>query len=200
MSKEYTRECPQCHKPIVYDTKYARKICWGQNKVNSLCLSCSNKRKPVTEKMRQTLLRYAIGNKNTLGMKHSDETIRKVSQGVKQAWADPNKRKNMIENSKWTNVKVDKGQLELIGWLNDKGFNFQPNYQLKTSNNIYYLDGYDSIHNIVIEYDGYYHTKPNQMKKDLIRQNKIINILKPNKFWRYDAVNKQCKNVLEKEK
>lgn len=32
----------------------------------------------------------------------------------------------------------------------------------------------------------------------LIRQNKIIDILKPNKFWRYDAVNKQCKNVLEK--
>ena len=35
-------------------------------------------------------------------------------------------------------------------------------------------------------------------QKDLIRQNKIIDILKPNKFWRYDAVNKQCKNVLEK--
>lgn len=34
-------------------------------------------------------------------------------------------------------------------------------------------------------------------QKDIIRQNKIIGILKPKKFWRYDAVNKQYKNILE---
>jgi actin-related protein len=36
-----------------------------------------------------------------------------------------------------------------------------------------------------------------QKEKDLIRQNKIINILKPKKFWRYDVINKQFRNVLE---
>ena len=35
-----------------------------------------------------------------------------------------------------------------------------------------------------------------QKKKDGIRQNKIIDILQPKKFWRYDAVNKQCRDVL----
>ena len=29
-----------------------------------------------------------------------------------------------------------------------------------------------------------------------LRQQKIIDILHPKKFWRYDVVNKQCKNVI----
>lgn len=33
--------------------------------------------------------------------------------------------------------------------------------------------------------------------KDTIRQNKIIDILKPKKFWRYDAMNKQFRDVLK---
>jgi len=51
--------------------------------------------------------------------------------------------------------------------------------------------------NIVLEYDSKYHNR--QKQKDLVRQEKIINILKPKKFWRYDVVNKQCKNILERE-
>jgi hypothetical protein len=29
-----------------------------------------------------------------------------------------------------------------------------------------------------------------------IRQQKIIDLLHPKKFWRYDAASKQCKNVV----
>lgn len=37
------------------------------------------------------------------------------------------------------------------------------------------------------------------MEKDLNRQQRIIDILRPKKFWRYNAVNKRWMNVLEKE-
>ena len=33
---------------------------------------------------------------------------------------------------------------------------------------------------------------------DLIRQQKIIKILKPNKFWRYDSKNKTWNDILER--
>ncbi len=48
--------------------------------------------------------------------------------------------------------------------------------------------------NVVLEYDGRYHSKPQQ--KDLLRQQKIIDILKPKKFWRYNSTTKQIKNIL----
>jgi len=60
----------------------------------------------------------------------------------------------------------------------------------------FYVDGYDPIHNIVLEYDGKYHTSVGQQKRDLIRQQKIIDILHPKKFWRYDSKNKSFQNVL----
>ena len=55
----------------------------------------------------------------------------------------------------------------------------------------------DKEKNVILEYDSKYHLKSKQQKKDLIRQNKIIDILKPKKFWRYDTVNKKLRNVLE---
>ncbi len=51
-------------------------------------------------------------------------------------------------------------------------------------------------YNIVLEYDSKYHQKINQKQKDLVRQNKIIEILRPNKFWRYDSTNKKFKSII----
>jgi len=48
---------------------------------------------------------------------------------------------------------------------------------------------------VVIEIDSKYHKKHNQKKADLIRQNKIINILKPKVFWIYDSVNNKVSEV-----
>jgi len=53
---------------------------------------------------------------------------------------------------------------------------------------LFYIDGYDKEHNVVLEYDGKYHNKTYQKRKDLIRQQKIIEILKPKRFWRYNKV------------
>ena len=60
---------------------------------------------------------------------------------------------------------------------------------------MFYIDGYDPIHNVVLEYDGKYHSKLKQKEKDIIRQNKIIKLLSPKVFWRYDMVTNKCSDV-----
>jgi len=64
------------------------------------------------------------------------------------------------------------------------------------SKELCYIDGYDKEHNVVLEYDSKYHLKLSQQNKDKKRQQKIIDILKPRRFWRYDAVNKTFVNVV----
>lgn len=124
-----------------------------------------------------------------------------TSKTVKRAIHKPNVRKKHLDalyQSKWIKVRTDKGQLELLEKWNKLGFNFDPNFQIHTDLDLFYVDGYDKEKNVVMEYDSKYHQKTSQKQKDLIRQNKIINILKPKKFWRFDAINKQFRNVLER--
>ena len=106
----------------------------------------------------------------------------------KKAWRTPDIRKKYVDSlcqTRWIKVRTDKGQLAFIDKWNRLGFNFEPNYQLKIGNDLFYLDGYDSIHNIVLEYDSEYHGRFSQKVKDLERQQKILNHLKPQRFWRY---------------
>mgnify|MGYP001383989416 CR=1 FL=1 len=125
----------------------------------------------------------------------------KTSISVKKAMHRDDVRKKHLDalhHSEWIKVRTDKGQLELLEKWNRLGFNFIPNYQIKTDLDLFYLDGYDKEKNIIIEYDTKYHNKPSQKQKDLVRQQKIIDILGPKKFWRYDSINEQCINILER--
>jgi len=129
----------------------------------------------------------------------SDETKNKLSETSKKAWMNTVIRKkyyDALEKTKWINVRTDIGQTELIEKWNRLGFNFELNFQLKTDNFLYYLDGYDKEKNVILEYDGQYHKKPNQKQKDLIRQKNIISAIHPKKFWRYDFINKKLHNVI----
>jgi hypothetical protein len=47
-----------------------------------------------------------------------------------------------------------------------------------------------------MEYDNKYYQKSSQKGKDLVRQQKIIDILHPKKLWIFDAVNKQWVDVI----
>jgi hypothetical protein len=141
-----------------------------------------------------------------IGNVFSDITKKKLSDASKKAWNNPIIRKkynDSLEKTKWLKVRTDKGQLELIEKWNKLGFNFETNYQIKTDKDLFYIDGYDKEKNVVLEYDSKYHSKPYQQKKDLVRQNKIIEILKPKKFWRYDKINEifiEClSNYISKE-
>jgi hypothetical protein len=45
--------------------------------------------------------------------------------------------------------------------------------------------------------DREYHNKHSQKKKDIMRQQNIIKVLNPKKFWRYNLKSKTFKNVVE---
>jgi len=125
---------------------------------------------------------------------------KKHRDAIKIAMRRPDVRKRHIEALTKVNYlgrAMDVGFIEMIKCWNKMGFHFQSNYQIHTDTDLFYVDGYDKEKNVVLEYDSKYHNNFTQKQKDLIRQQKIIDILKPKKFWRYDSVNKTCKNVLE---
>ena len=55
-----------------------------------------------------------------------------------------------LHQSQWLKVKTDKGQLELIDKWNKLGFDFEPNYQVKTDQDLFYVDGYDKEKNVAL--------------------------------------------------
>ena len=207
---KWCKRCPSCNKEVVgkdgsVTTKFnvSHSIIIGQ-----VCHSCIKVGKPSWSSLHKEEMsrRHSGENHPMFGRHHTDEMKKRqaernigkklsedmkkrLSETSKKAWRDPDKRKRMIYASKWNNISVDKGQLELLGRWNSIGFQFEPNYQLKTDNDLFYIDGYDKEHNVVLEYDSKYHTRVQQKQKDLMRQKKVIDILHPKKFWRYSKVN-----------
>lgn len=159
-----------------------------------------NKGGHLTEKTKQkmSLIRRGIP-RPWMRRDRSEEEKRKLSEASKLAWETPEIRKkyhDALQQTQWLKVRTDKGQLELIEKWHRLGFEFEPNYQVRTTTDLFYVDGYDSIHNVILEYDGKYHLKPGQKDKDETRQQKIIKTLNPKKFWRYDSVNKTFHDII----
>ena len=220
MEKElYMRNCPKCGKEIYHITKH---ILNQSIKGNRVCKTCSklsinnpnfnthfsDERKDKISKS-CSIDRIKRYSNKTERDKLSESQIeryldveqkKKTSKSVKSALHRPEVRKKHLDalhHSKWIKVRTDKGQLELINKWNKIGFNFEPNYQVKDDQDLFYIDGYDKERNVVLEYDSKYHNRKQQKEKDLVRQQKIIRILKPTAFWRYNSINKQCRNILE---
>lgn len=211
---QYTLPCPECKRQRTYTTKSELDKAIRKK---SLCKRCVHKgdrcyrygmELSQEEKERIRGLRFGTklsdSHKSKIAeasrMRYlSDTARRETSELTKRAWTNPVIRKKYFDalaETKWLNVRPDKGQLEFLKKWNGLGFKFEPNYQVHTDTDLFYVDGYDPAHSVVIEYDGKYHLKPHQQQKDLVRQQKIIDILNPKKFWRYDAVNKRCRNVI----
>ena len=216
------RFCPNCCKEVFHTNKYSfdRAV-----KKNLKCKDCTAKSKDRKEKISKAMSgknNYWYGKTLSedhktklvnahLGSKHSESTKQKMSltrkgrvltedtkKRIKQSLHRPDIRKKHLDaltESGWLIVKTDKGQLEMLDRLNRMGFKFYPNYQLKTDNALFYIDGYDIENRIVVEYDSKYHKRRNQKEKDLIRQKLIIEIMKPKHFWRFDDVDKKWRTV-----
>ena len=139
-------------------------------------------------------------NSNAQKQRYADPLARKeTSNAVKVALHRPDVRKRHIKalaETRWLGKTFDRGQVELLNKWNRMGFRFEPNDQIHTDDFLCYVDGYNRKNNVVIEYDGKYHMALRQKERDLVRQNKIVEILNPRRFWRYDAVNKQWTNIM----
>jgi hypothetical protein len=61
----------------------------------------------------------------------------------------------------------------------------------------YFLDGYDKDKNVVFEYDEQHHFRGGKlMPKDIVRQSKIIELIRPTAFFRYNEPNKILTEVI----
>ncbi len=213
LNKQYKRNCPKCGKELFYIKKSKLNQSIRENR---RCRSCVGKLHKHAEETKKKISNAQLGEKNHMyGKKHSNEeniknsniqkerylnpeTRRKTSECTKLALHRPDIRKRHLDamaKTKYLGRKTDKGQLEFLEKWNRLGFNFEPNYQIHTDTDLFYVDGYDKKHNVVLEYDTKYHKRFGQKQKDLVRQQKIIEILKPKKFWRYNSEDKQFKSI-----
>ena len=175
-----TRKCPMCGENVLYRRYHTW---WRANRENRRCGDCAEKCKVKTQ--------FKKGHKNianTLSarrkmsesqkMRYSNPREREnTSKSVKKAMHKPDVRRKHLDalgKSKYFGKTVDVDQVRIINKLNLLGFYFEINYQFRSDVNIYYIDGYDKIHNIILEIDSAYHKKPKQIEKDIIRQNIII--------------------------
>ena len=214
MDKIYKRNCPECGKELFYSSADSLSHC--KNNKCSYCANVIRGKSSNRKGCHHTDKTKRLMSLSKLGVKQSDDTkkkrsdirkklyndpleIEKMAKKVKEAMHRPDIRKkhlNALHHSTWLKVRTDKGQLELIEKWNKLGFNLIPNYQIKTDQDLFYIDGYDKEKGVVLEYDSKYHNKLRQKEKDLIRQQRIIDILKPKKFWRYNSKNKTIENIL----
>lgn len=196
MELKYKRNCPSCGKKQTYSRKDSlfRAI-----KNNRMCINCSmsGDKNGFFGKTHNINTKNILSNKSNIQW-NDLENRKNKSIKTKLNWQNAEKRKNYIKSlskSKWLKVRCDIGQPEFIEKWNRLGFNFEMNYQLTDNNGfLAYLDGYDKQNNIVLEYDGIYHNN----KKDLIRQNKIIELLKPKKFFRFNKKTNTIYNTIAK--
>lgn len=207
----WCKRCPSCDRVVVgKDGTSTTKFNMSHSIIKSQkCHSCVKVGRPTWASLHRQEHGRKISGKNHpfYGKKHSEEfkkkqrnrylgtslsiaTKGKLSEASKKAWTNPEIRKRYVDalcRTKWIHVRTDKGQLELLEKWNQLGFKFIPNFQLRIGDELFYLDGYDSSQNVVLEYDSGYHSREGQKTQDRVREKKIINHLRPKRFWRYIA-------------
>lgn len=194
--KEYVRYCPICNKKLIYKT---RKIFLAAVNNNAKCHSlCDGLQSKINEK---------IKIENNIYYKHCPicdcklfyKTLDNCKKAIKantKCYKCNNSNPNKIKIFKSEEIKA-KHRTNIIKRFNSNGSYFIGNNENKWFNkyglNIknqyeffgYMLDGFDEKNNIVWEYDEPRHERKKEKGKDLIRQNNIINYLKPNAFFRF---------------
>jgi len=184
--------CSLCNSFRMLKTRESARRAYKDRHCVSCVRSIVNKKRMISDSCRESM------SKSAANRYMNPEERKKSSEIAKVVMQRPDVRSRHVgalSKSRWIKVKTDVGQLELLEKWNKLGFNFEPNYQIHTDESLFYIDGYDPIHNVVMEYDGKYHMKNKQKKLDLDRQNKIINILNPRVFWRFNAVTNKFNDV-----
>lgn len=175
----YKKQCSKCGKDQTYTDESNFNVAV---KLNTLCKSCRNKVRILSDEARAKISLRHMGNTYNLNYKHSETT--KINMRIARA-----KRFQSLGIP----ARSDVGASEWFQWYN-MYYNFAFKENLFFSGVGYYADGYDRENHIWIEYDTKYHKSPYMKKRDQTRQDNIIkhfeSIGKPlNEFKRVLAYN-----------
>lgn len=176
LKSELNVECPRCHKLRTYtfasNSSRARRT-------NSICNSCANVFKLSGRQLtEQHKTKISIGN---TGKIISDETKRKlreirVNELQSKFFITPNYNANACHY--FDNLSKQRG------WKLQHALNGG-----EVTKCGYFLDAYDPILNIVVEYDEKKHHTTRQKHRDEQKQKEVIAELKCH-FYRYDETTK----------
>lgn len=182
---KWCRKCV-CGKEISYALK--GDAIRGSNR-NS-CRRCV-KRPLISEETRKKLSLKLIGNKRTLGYKHSNITRNKLKNKIISENTREKLRKHRWEQIAKKGIKMANFNPKACNYIDNlnkcMGINLQHALnggEIKVS--WYSLDGYDKTKNIVFEYDEKYHESPSYKENDKIRETRIIKNINPILFLRYN--------------
>jgi len=140
------------------------------------------------------------------GLKRTDKTRKKISESqIGKKVSQETRAKQSISAIKrlkkyklYNKPNFNPKACEFIDRLNNNmGFNLK--HALNGGEvwlNGFYPDGYDKDRNIIFEYDEKWHNSSKLKEKDLKRQEKLINEIKPSKFIRYDENNNKLYDAI----
>jgi hypothetical protein len=155
----------------------------------------------LTEETRKKLSAKLMGNKRTLGYKHSDVTREKLRNKNISEITREKLRKHRWNQIALNGIKMANYNPKACDYIDNLnkclGLNLQHALnggELKVS--WYSLDGYDTTKNIVFEYDERYHESPRYKTKDKLREDRIINAIKPILFLRYNEYKNELYDVI----
>jgi hypothetical protein len=133
--------------------------------------------------------------------RHSVETIQKMKNKIITEKTKYKLRLSAIKRIKEQRcfISYNPKACEFIDNLNKK-FGWKIQHALKGGEKEiygYFVDGYDSEKSIIFEYDEPYHYKINGdlKQRDIIRQKRIVDNIKPKMFIRYDEKNQRLYDI-----
>lgn len=192
---KWCKKCVKCQKNIIYSSRNSAL----KNK-NIKCNSCAKKGMKYSDEIKRKLSLQKLGKNNPMfgkpsfmkGKHHTEETKYKL----RIATIKDLRKKGLLPSQKNYNLTACKF---IDNFNKEKGWNLQ---HALNGGEVeiygYFVDGYDKERNIVFEYDEQKHRCNWKRQKDLLRQNRIIENIKPNMFIRYDEVENKLYDVISR--
>ena len=223
MIESLSRHCPQCNIELLYN-RIDHIV--GANRRNSKCKRCSHLGRPVSETAREKIRQFNLGRKHTEETKkkisehgHWPRTeemkrfltsfnINRPPARLGAILTPETKRKQRVAalarieaNCGQVNPNYNTYACNLFEQINNTlGWNGQHaenggEYRIKELG--YFVDYYEPMHNIIIEYDEKPHNQPKKKAKDIQREKEITELLKCT-FYRLNKNDTQIDQITQR--
>ncbi len=185
----WKRVC-KCGEEMIYSCR--RSFNTGK-RTNAVCRKCATKESGKTNRLWMKNDKYR--NKMSKSLKMVWKT-NAYGEATRQKWRENKLRQIRQQGIQWT---YNPDACRFMDKLNDKfGWNLQHAMNGGEIQVVgYMLDGYDKNKNIIFEYDEPKHRTLSHRKRDREREIRIIKVLSPSSFFRYDEKDKKLMEIID---